>query len=67
MYLQAGLGRTGTLIGCFLMKHYQMTAREAIAWLRICRPGSVIGHQQGWLEKIEPLLWREGMKYRYAP
>lgn len=47
----AGLGRTGTLIGCFLMKHYEFSAREAIAWIRMCRPGSVIGHQQEWLER----------------
>lgn len=47
----AGLGRTGTLIGCFLMKHYEFNAREAIAWIRMCRPGSVIGHQQDWLER----------------
>lgn len=45
----AGLGRTGTLIGCYLMKHYRMTAAESIAWLRICRPGSVIGPQQQFL------------------
>lgn len=47
----AGLGRTGTLIGCYLMKHYRFTAGEAIAWIRICRPGSVIGPQQNFLEE----------------
>lgn len=41
-----------------------MTARETIAWLRICRPGSVIGQQQEWLEKIEGWLWRQGINYR---
>lgn len=46
------------------MKHYQFTAKEAIAWMRMCRPGSVIGQQQGWLEKIEPWLWKEGRQYR---
>jgi len=45
----AGLGRTGTLIACFIMKHYKFTAAEAIAWIRICRPGSVIGPQQEFL------------------
>lgn len=44
--VQAGLGRTGSLIGSYLIKHYRMSAREAIGWMRICRPGSVIGHQQ---------------------
>uniref|UniRef100_A0A3Q2NSA8 Tyrosine specific protein phosphatases domain-containing protein n=1 Tax=Fundulus heteroclitus TaxID=8078 RepID=A0A3Q2NSA8_FUNHE len=48
----SGLGRTGTLIGCYLMKHYRFTAAEAIAWIRICRPGSVIGPQEILLEKF---------------
>ena len=47
----AGLGRTGSLIGAYIMKHYNFSALEAIAWLRLCRPGSVIGHQQQWMEE----------------
>ena len=46
----AGLGRTGTLIALYMMKHYKFTAAESIAWIRICRPGSVIGPQQNFLE-----------------
>lgn len=49
MYDTAGLGRTGTLIACYIMKHYKFTAAEAIAWIRVCRPGSVIGPQQEFL------------------
>lgn len=49
VHCKAGLGRTGSLISAFIMKHYQFSALEAIAWLRLCRPGSVIGHQQQWL------------------
>lgn len=30
----AGLGRTGTLIACYIMKHYKFTAAECIAWIR---------------------------------
>lgn len=64
VHCKAGLGRTGSLIGAYIIKHFHMTAREAIAWMRICRPGSVIGQQQGWLERIEPWLWRQGAQYR---
>ncbi|XP_066586637.1 dual specificity protein phosphatase CDC14C-like isoform X2 [Prorops nasuta] len=56
VHCKAGLGRTGSLIGCYIMKHYHLTALETIAWIRICRPGSVIGHQQHWLEKKEAYL-----------
>ncbi|XP_031846819.1 cell division cycle protein 14 isoform X2 [Nomia melanderi] len=56
VHCKAGLGRTGSLIGCYIMKHYHLTAHETIAWIRICRPGSVIGHQQQWLKKKEPYL-----------
>lgn len=43
-----------------------MTALEAVAWMRVCRPGCVIGYQQTWLEEVEPLLWDAGDKYRYV-
>ncbi|CAG9796149.1 unnamed protein product [Diatraea saccharalis] len=64
VHCKAGLGRTGTLIACYMMKHHGFTAREAIAWLRVCRPGSVIGHQQWFLENIQPRMHAEGEAYR---
>ncbi|PSN39416.1 Dual specificity protein phosphatase CDC14A [Blattella germanica] len=64
VHCKAGLGRTGSLIGTYMMKHYRMTARECIAWLRICRPGSVIGRQQAWLEEMQGVFWRSGDIYR---
>ena len=49
----AGLGRTGTLIALWIMSTYSWRARETIGWLRIARPGSVIGRQQHFLVSVE--------------
>lgn len=65
VHCKAGLGRTGTCIGAYLMKHYGFTAKEAIAWMRICRPGCVIGPQQHYLEKIERGMWEQGAAEGY--
>ncbi|RUS28105.1 Cdc14-related protein phosphatase Clp1/Flp1 [Jimgerdemannia flammicorona] len=60
VHCKAGLGRTGTLIGAYLMKKYKFTAAEVIAYLRIMRPGSVVGPQQNYLASIESILWSMG-------
>jgi len=60
VHCKAGLGRTGTCIGCYVMKHFRLTAAETIGWFRICRPGSVIGPQQHFMAEMQPIMWREG-------
>lgn len=69
IHCKAGLGRTGSLIACYLMKHYKFTAAETIGWLRLCRPGSVLGPQQHWLEEQQHVMWQEGdmQKARQSP
>ena len=47
-----------------MMKHYGCTAEEVIGWLRIVRPGSVIGPQQQWMKEMQHRMWREGELYR---
>ncbi|KAM9720327.1 dual specificity protein phosphatase CDC14AB-like isoform 2-T2 [Menidia menidia] len=64
VHCKAGLGRTGTLIACYLMKHFRFTAAEAVAWIRICRPGSIIGPQQNFLEEKQYSLWVQGDVHR---
>ena len=41
---------SGTLAGCYMIKNFGFTAHEVIGWLRVCRPGSVIGPQQQFLQ-----------------
>lgn len=53
LHCKAGLGRTGTLAGCYMIKNFGFTAHEVIGWIRICRPGSVIGPQQKYLLSYE--------------
>ena len=64
VHCKAGLGRTGTCIGAWMMKHYKMTAKDVIGWMRICRPGMVIGPQQQFLADIEHIMWQDGATMR---
>ena len=51
VHCRAGLGRTGTLIACYIMSKYAFEPEALIGWMRIARPGSVIGIQQNFLSE----------------
>ncbi|KAK5990700.1 Tyrosine-protein phosphatase cdcA [Cladobotryum mycophilum] len=49
VHCKAGLGRTGCLIGAYLIYRHGFTANEVISFMRFMRPGMVVGPQQHWL------------------
>lgn len=60
VHCKAGLGRTGCLIGAYLIYKHGFTANEVIAYMRFMRPGMVVGPQQHWLHINQDVFrqWR---------
>jgi len=46
------------------MKHYNFPADAFIGYIRICRPGSVLGPQQQYLCDIQDKMFKLGELYR---
>merc|ERR1719281_2103271 len=64
VHCKAGLGRTGTLIGLYAMKHHQFPARAFIGWNRVCRPGSILGPQQQFMVDMQGEMFQAGAMLR---
>ena len=64
VHCKAGLGRTGTLIALYAMKHYRFPAKAFIGYIRICRPGSILGPQQAFLVNEQDKYFKLGDEYR---
>ena len=71
VHCKAGLGRTGCLIGAYLIYRHGFTANEVIAFMRFMRPGMVVGPQQHWLHlnqgKFREWWWEETYKRKFLP
>ena len=57
VHCRTGLGRTGTLAALWMMRYKQFAAREAVAWARIVRTGSISAAQQDFLAHCEGRRW----------
>ncbi|KAJ0399585.1 hypothetical protein P43SY_009644 [Pythium insidiosum] len=64
VHSSTGSGRAALCVACFLVKHARMSAAEATAWLRLCRPGALTLAHERLLGELQASLWRDGDEYR---
>ena len=57
VHCEAGKGRTGTILGCFLMKRDDLSAVESISLIRKIRPGSIESSQEKSLHTYQNYLY----------
>ncbi|CCU99302.1 unnamed protein product [Malassezia sympodialis ATCC 42132] len=64
VHCKAGLGRTGVLIGAYLVWKHGFTASEVIGYMRLMRPGCVVGPQQHFMYEQAATWLRWGVEDR---
>lgn len=65
VHCKAGLGRTGTLIGAYLIYKYGFTATEVVGFMRLMRPGTCVGPQQHYMYENQMTWVKWGAIDRY--
>ena len=53
-----------TLIALYAMKIHRFPARAFISYIRICRPGSILGPQQAFLVQMQEKFFKLGDEFR---
>lgn len=66
VHCKAGLGRTGVLIGAYLIWKFNFTSNEVIGFMRFMRPGCVVGPQQHFMYQnfMDWIRWNQEDKVR---
>ncbi len=60
IHCKAGLGRTGSLSALYCMKHFGFPPAAYTGWIRIARPGSILGPQQNYLIQMDKRMMALG-------
>lgn len=55
--VHCGMGGQGTLVALWMMRNEEFSAGEAMGFVRVMRPGCVVGKQQKLLQQLDGATW----------